>query len=119
MSSSARPICRTLAQTGFMVSSNGLSTIFFKTIVSSIAIAEILSPFFKLAAFRTFAGMIICPLEETLVVAAFHLPSPLWSKNILSYKLSSELEDKIFKQYLLNKIKDKSSYLLRRTSNER
>ncbi len=38
--------------------------------VLSIAIAKILSPFFRQAAFRTLAGITTCPLEETLVVDA-------------------------------------------------
>jgi hypothetical protein len=85
MSSSARPICRTLLQTGFMVSSKDLSTIFLSTTVSSMAMAKIFSPFFRLAALRTFAGMTTCPFEETLVVDASTKTSPYDSKNFLTY----------------------------------
>lgn len=70
ISSSVRPNCLALFQTGFRDSSKFLSTIFFKITVSSIAIARIFSPFFILAALRTLAGITTCPLEEILVVDA-------------------------------------------------
>lgn len=70
MFSSVSPICLTFSHTGFRVSWKDLSTIFLRTIVSLIAMARIFSPFFRLAAFRTFAGITTCPLEETLVVDA-------------------------------------------------
>ena len=76
MSSSERPICLTLAHTGFMVSSNDLSIIFLRTTMSSMAIARIFSLFFRLAALRLFAGITTCPLEETLVVDASTMLSP-------------------------------------------
>jgi hypothetical protein len=85
MSSSDRPICRTFVHTGFIVSSKDLSIIFLRTTISSIAIANIFSPFFRLAALRTFAGITTCPLEDTLVVEASTIPSPFNSKNILTY----------------------------------
>jgi len=85
MSSSAKPIFLTLAQTGFIVSSNDLSIIFLRTTVSSMAIARIFSPFFRLAALRTLAGMTTCPLEETLVVDASTMQFTLYGKNILTY----------------------------------
>lgn len=76
MSSSARPNLRTLPQTGFIVSSKDLSTIFLSTTVSLMAMAKIFSPFFRLAALRTLAGMTTCPLEEIFVVDASTIISP-------------------------------------------
>jgi hypothetical protein len=67
-----------------------LSIIFLRTMVSSIAMARIFSPFFKLAALRTLAGITICPLEETLVVDASTEISPANSKNILTYNIIAD-----------------------------
>ena len=59
--------------------------------MSSMAMAKIFSPFFRLAALRTFAGITTCPLDETLVVEASILSSPYKSKNFLTYNDAAEL----------------------------
>ena len=53
--------------------------------MSSIAMARIFSPFFRLAALRTFAGITTCPFEETLVVDASTILSSHESKSFLTY----------------------------------
>ncbi len=85
MPSSMRPICRTLARTGFIVSSNDLSTIFFKTIVSFIAIAKILSPFLSMQLFAA-SGDNYRSLRGNFSCSRFHFALTIYGVRIFLLK---------------------------------